>query len=410
MAVFTYRAHHLDGEGVMGEVAAASEREALAAVREQGLFVSSLHVKEEARPWRRTALAGLLRAGGGRTFLRQRSEELLLCRQLAVLLRSGLPLYESLLALAGSGSSRYAAMLRELAAGLAAGRTFSSVLREQPHVFSRLSVEIVRVGERAGQLPEMMARLSAWLVQAQRNRERLQTLLLYPAILFLETVGLGVFLTLFVLPTLSSLLLSLHAELPLPTRLLLAWSAFLQAEWPLVLLGVTGASLAAGMLLRRPRIAERAERLSFRLPLFGALRREMAWLQIFRALAVLLSCGISLDEAAAQAADVTESRFLQRRLRMVAAGLRQGLSLTELLAGETTLPPLLLEFLRAGEASGCLEEMLGHGADYAEMLAGNHAARLQALAEPAAYLVVFLLVAGFVAAVSLPMLDMMLLV
>lgn len=410
MAVFSYRAHRLDGACVAGEVTAPSAQEALAAVREQGLFVSSLQAREAAPSRFRAALARWSRAAARPTLGRQRAQELLLCRQLAVLLRSGLPLYESLLALAGRGTSAYAALLRELAAGLAAGRTFSSALREHPRVFSRLTVEIVRVGERSGQLPEMMARLSDWLVQAQRNRERLQTLLLYPAVLFFLTVSFGLFLTFAVLPTLSALLLSFQVALPLPTRLLLAWSAFLQEEWPRVLLLLAGAMLAALLLLQRPSIAERVERLRFRLPLFGTLRRELEWLQIYRALAVLLGCGISLDAAVLQAADVTGSRYLRRRLQTVAVGIQQGLPLTELLAGETTLPPLLLEFLRAGETSGCLQEMLGHGAAYAEMLAENHAARLQALAEPVAYLIVFLFVAAFVAAVSLPILDMMLVV
>lgn len=410
MAVFSYRAHRLDGACVAGEVTAPSAQEALAAVREQGLFVSSLQAREAAPSRFRAALARWSRAAARPTLGRQRAQELLLCRQLAVLLRSGLPLYESLLALAGRGTSAYAALLRELAAGLAAGRTFSSALREHPRVFSRLTIEIVRVGERSGQLPEMMARLSDWLVQAQRNRERLQTLLLYPAVLFFLTVGFGLFLTFAVLPTLSALLLSFQVALPLPTRLLLAWSAFLQEEWPRVLLLLAGAALAALLLLQRPSIAERVERLRFRLPLFGTLRRELEWLQIYRALAVLLGCGISLDAAVLQAADVTGSRYLRRRLQTVAVGIQQGLPLTELLAGETTLPLLLLEFLRAGETSGCLQEMLGHGAAYAEMLAENHAARLQALAEPVAYLIVFLFVAAFVAAVSLPILDMMLVV
>ena len=92
-------------------------------------------------------------------------------------------------------------------------------------------------------------------MQVQRNRERLQTLLLYPAVLFFLTVGFGLFLTFAVLPTLSALLLSFQVALPLPTRLLLAWSAFLQEEWPRVLLLLAGAALAALLLLQSPSIA-----------------------------------------------------------------------------------------------------------------------------------------------------------
>ena len=228
--------------------------------------------------------------------------------------------------------------------------------------------------------------------------------------LLIETVGLGIFLTLVVLPALSSLILSLRADVPWPTRLLLSWSAFVQASWPLLLTGAITAVVLLLLLLRLPRVADRAERLRLSLPFFGELRREVLWLQVLRALSMLVSCGISIDEAAREAASVTGSRYMRQRLLAVAAGIRQGFPLTELLTDERTLPPLLLEFLRAGETSGCLQEMLDHGADYAEMMAEHHAARLQALAEPLAYLIVFALVGGFVAAVSLPLLDMMLLV
>ena len=410
MVVFTYRAHRLDGAEVAGEIAADTAREALAAGRERGLFGSAL------RPRRQGPLL-CLRQGisrpailGRRFLVRRRGEEALLCRQLAVLLRSGLPLYESLQSLAGSRSDGYAVLLRELAAGLAAGRTFSELLAARPQVFSQLSAALVRVGERSGRLPEMMQQLAAWLEQSCRSREKLKTALLYPSVLLIETVGLGIFLTLVVLPALSSLILSLRADVPWPTRLLLSWSAFVQASWPLLLTGVIAAAVLLLLLLRLPRVADRAERLRLSLPFFGELRREVLWLQVLRALSMLVSCGISIDEAAREAASVTGSRYMRQRLLAVAAGIRQGFPLTELLTDERTLPPLLLEFLRAGETSGCLQEMLDHGADYAEMMAEHHAARLQALAEPLAYLIVFALVGGFVAAVSLPLLDMMLLV
>ena len=254
MAVFTYRAHRLDGGEVAGEIAAGSAREALAAVRERGLFVSSL------RPKRQDALLRLRQSvgdfvGRGCFLTRRRGEEALLCRQLAVLLRAGLPLYESLQSLAGSRSDGYAALLRELAAGLAAGKAFSELLAAQPQVFSRLSAALVRVGEQSGRLPEMMQQLAAWLEQSRRSREKLKTALLYPSVLFIETVGLGIFLTLVVMPALSSLLLSLQAEVPWPTRLLLSWSAFVQTSWPLLLAGSVFTGGLLFLLFRLPRVA-----------------------------------------------------------------------------------------------------------------------------------------------------------
>ena len=295
----------------------------------------------------------------------------------------------------------------ELQREIEQGRPFSEALREREEIFSPMAVEVVAVGESSGRLAEMMQQLADWMEQEHRAREKMKTVLTYPAILFAETLAIAIFLTLVVLPAFASLFLSMDAELPLPTRLLLDVSTYVQEQGLWLVLSVAVLVFAAIPFFRRPAIRFRLDHWRLRGPAFGRLQREIVWMKTFRALGVLLACTIPLDDALVQAGRVASNRDIEQRLQAAAKNIRQGFPLSEVLAGEPSLPRILYELLRTGETVGRMPEMFREGASYAALMAENHAARLQAMAEPAAYLVIFAFVGAIVAAVALPWLDMM---
>ncbi len=397
MAVFSYRARQMDGTLAVGELVAESEAQAVREMRARGLFVSRLQKKRERR-WRCPKIFQ-------RPFSRSQAGPFF--RQLAVLLSAGMSLHESLGALAGEEEGRRQAFVRGLQQRIAEGQPFSKALQHHEDVFSPVTVGMVAVGEQAGRLPEMVAELAGWMEEEHRAREKLKTVLAYPMILFVETVAIAVFLIGFVLPAFSDLFLSMQTELPWPTQLLLDVGALAREDAAGLVTGTFFLVLGARLLARRPQVRERLDRWRLFGPLFGRLRREVVWGKTYRALSVLVSCGIPLDEAVKASSSVADNRAIERVLDRAAHGIQSGFALSELLSGETSLPHVLLEFLRTGELAGCLPMMLGRGADYAAQAAENHAARLQAMAEPAAYLVIFALVGGCVAAVALPWMDMM---
>ena len=160
-------------------------------------------------------------------------------------------------------------------------------------------------------------------------------------------------------------------------------------------------------LSQRPRMRQTLDRLRLFVPVFGQLQREIVWMRTFRALGVLLSCAIPLDEACEQASRIADNRYIEARLQAAANSVRQGFALTEVFASERSMPFILYELLRTGETVGKLSRLFQEGAAYAAMMADHHASRLQAMAEPAAYLIIFAIVGTIVAAVALPWLDMM---
>ena len=397
MAVFSYRARQMDGTLAVGELVAESEAQAVREMRARGLFVSRLQKKRERR-WRCPEIFQ-------RPFSRTQAGPFF--RQLAVLLSAGMSLHESLGALAGEEEGRRQAFVRGLQQRIAEGQPFSKALQRHEDVFSPVAVGMVAVGEQAGRLPEMVAELAGWMEEQHRAREKLKTVLAYPMILFVETVAIAAFLIGFVLPAFSDLFLSMQTELPWPTQLLLDIGALAREDAAGLVAAAVFLFAGVRLLAQRPQVRERIDRWRLFGPLFGRLRREVVWGKTYRALSVLVSCGIPLDEAVKAASSVADNRAIERVLDRAARGIQSGFALSELLSGEPSLPHVLLEFLRTGELAGCLPMMLGRGADYAAQAAENHAARLQAMAEPAAYLVIFVLVGGCVAAVALPWMDMM---
>ena len=396
MVTFSYRARTLDGELVEGTWTAATEQEALDEIREQGQFVIEL-----TRP--RIWSLSLPSIGSHRRVLPAG----LLFRQLAVLLQSGMQLHESLTALIGDGQGREKELLSGLRQGIEHGQPFSEVLRSYGDIFPPLAVEVVAVGESSGRLPEMMQQLADWMEQEFRAREKMKTVLAYPAILFAETIAIACFLTIVVLPAFASLFLSMNAALPLPTRLLLDGSTFVQEHGMALLALLFVLCVGIFRLSQRPRMRQTLDRLRLFVPVFGQLQREIVWMRTFRALGVLLSCAIPLDEACEQASRIADNRYIEARLQAAANSVRQGFALTEVFASERSMPFILYELLRTGETVGKLSRLFQEGAAYAAMMADHHASRLQAMAEPAAYLIIFAIVGTIVAAVALPWLDMM---
>lgn len=394
METFSYRARTADGDLIESTWTAETEADALDEIREQGQFVINLSRHKKRSLPALSAKHQSLDAG-------------MFFRQLAVLLQAGMQLRESLMVLEEEKGGRARDLLAELRSGVEHGRPFSDVLREHRDVFPPMAVAVAAVGEASGNHAGMIAQLADWMEQEARAREKMKTVLTYPLILFVETLAISCFLTLVVLPAFASLFLSMDAELPLPTRLLLDLSDFVQAHGAGIVIFLLLMFLALFVLSHRPRVRTMLDHGRLRGPVFGRLQREVVWMKTFRALSVLLGCAIPLDDALRQAGRVAGNRYIEQRLQAAADSVRQGFSLTEVFARESTMPHVLSELLRTGEAVGKLPAMFQEGSAYAAMMAENHAARLAAMAEPAAYLVIFALVGTMVAAVALPWLDMM---
>ena len=196
-------------------------------------------------------------------------------------------------------------------------------------------------------------------------------------------------------------------ELPLPARVLLSLGDFLADDGHLALPGSVAASFGLWQLYGKEAVRRPVDAFLLRLPVFGELKKQTAWMHVLGTLAVLLNGGLRIDEALSMAGKVTENLALQAVVSEARNSVQHGYSLAEAWKRTPLFPAMLVQLVAAGESSGHLEEMLQKGADYCRISAENTSRRLQAMAEPTLVLVMGGIILFFVLAIVLPILDSM---
>lgn len=402
---YTYEACNRQGEHFQGQIEAGSRQEAAHMIRRQGLWITSLQSMAE-----QNAYPGWKRPLGRLNFTNKVSQAqvALFCRQMAVLLTAGLPVHEALKALlAGRKQGSYSTLLDDLYQKVLKGKSLSLAMQESSVSFSPQIIRLVEAGEQGGSLERIFNRLADFLEQNVQAREKMKSILLYPAIIGVTAMVVLIFMALFILPTFASLLENLQGELPLATKILLELSAFLQNRGQLLLLLTLPFCIAVYLISQRPKVRFILHRLLLSLPFMGPLAQHTAWALVLSTLALLIEQGIVLHEALKMAAKTAGNEYLEQNLLQVQARVEGGSTLMNALATCSFFPPMLQEMLEAGEQSGQLEVMLTKAAAFCEVLAENESTRLQALAEPAAIFVVGGLVFFIVMAVIMPLLNTM---
>lgn len=391
MTEFSYRARDASGRMRRGRIVSGSVREAARSLTERGLFILRL------------------RPSGAPLFFALRVDRrfpAVLCRQLATMLSAGMTIGEALRALAGRArkgpEGRIAASLYR---AVADGGTLSEAMARYPRVFGRTAAALVGAGERSGSLDVLLGRLASSLEAEYAAREKLLTLMLYPCVLFLAVLSAVAFLAAFVFPVFASMFQSLSMELPPPTRAVLAALSFVRV-YGLWLAGAAFALLfAAARLYRREACRVRMDRALLAVPVLGGLMRAAETARLADTLSVLLASGLVLDGALAILEGVTGNAFLRRALCRAHSEVQKGVPLSGALRREGVLPPLFLELLWAGEATGETGRMLERIAAFSRLELDTGAERVRALLPPLSLLLLGGLVGLIVFSVVLPMLD-----
>ena len=409
MGKFRYMAKNRQGESFAGVIEAAGIQEAAMGIRSRGLWVARLQeLKEQEPAWdkiKKFLMQDIGPGSGGR-----REWAMLFLRQLAVLLQSGLPVQVALDALVvPEPEDGYQRMTAAIHQSLLRGQTLAQSLAAYPRAFPESVRSLVHAGEESGTLADVLQQLADFLTESHESREKLKSLLVYPAVMGVLSLGAVVFMSLFVLPVFAGLLRSLHASLPLPTALLLDFSEWLAGDWGMAMLLLGCMIILAGALAAwsYPPLRLVLDRLCLRLPLLGRLVLHTDWQQMSGTLAVLTANGIPFDRALQLTRNVPENHWLRECLQLAQRQVEQGMTFAAALSASfgSFCPRAVQELVLAGEHAGNLEEMLRQSASLCHVRASNTSARLQALADPALTLVVGGVVFFAVLSMLLPILD-----
>jgi general secretion pathway protein F len=326
-------------------------------------------------------------------------------RQLADLLKAGVPLLRALRLLARGRSNRNLADAMGLVAdAVADGERLGDAMARFPRTFPPVQVAMIRAGERGGFLDAVFARLGSFLEKQSEMRGKVVGNLIYPVVLLTVGVGLVVAALVFFVPQFEALFAEI--ELPLATRLLLALSAIVTGWWPLLALLLGGAVAAGLWAQRKPAVKRRLARVQVRIPGIGAIVRDLAVARFCRTLGTLLENGIPFIAAMQISRDAAGNLLLAEAIDEAAEAVRSGEALAAPLARSGFFGEDTVEMIGVGESANNLPTVLVGIADTAERRIDGTLSIVVRLMEPALLLLLAGLVMFIFLALVLPMMQM----
>lgn len=382
MPFFRYKAVNSAGAVTLGDIEAAQESAVVDHLRGIGLMPIRIE------PASGVPSAGVPGVARGRRALfemkRVTADDLLgFTRELATLLRAGLPLdraLQVLISLAPEGPLRE--MQQRIRDDLRGGSSLSQALEAQKDLFSRFYINIVRAGEAGGALPLVLGRLAEFLERAKELGETVKSALIYPAILIFVAVTALMALLIFVVPQFQQMFHAAGKALPLPTQIVIAVGDYFRSYWWGLLLAAIALNIWWREQMRRPESRAKWDARFLQLPMVGDLVAKIETARFSRTLGTLLGNGVSLLTALTIVKETLSNVVLARALEGVTAKLREGRGLGQPLLETGLYPPLAIHMVKVGEETGRLEEMLHRVADVYDREVQIAVKRLLALLEP----------------------------
>lgn len=326
----------------------------------------------------------------------------LFCAELAVLLESGLALFEALQTLREKEeAAATAAVLDEVLVALEQGQTFAQALRAQPRAFGSLFVATIEASQRTGQIPHALRRHAEYLTWLGGLRDKLVSAAIYPAILIVASFAVIAFLTIFVVPRFAQIYADMGGELPWASRALLAVGQGVGGH-PVLALAVLAAGIGGLVWAwRAPAVRAAVAAQLWQLPHVGERIRLMELAALYRTLGLLLQAGVPVV-AALEASQGLVSAALQDALAAATQRVREGTRLSDSLQAEGLTTPVSLRMARVGESSGELGGMLERAATFYDEELARFTEWVGKVVSPALMLIMGVLIGGIVVLMYLP--------
>ena len=335
------------------------------------------------------------------------SDLVLFSRQMYTITKSGIPLLRGLRGLAAS--THNAVMreaLQEILSNLESGHDLATSFARHPELFPTLYVNLVRVGESTGTLESSFQRLADYLAQDADMQKRVKSAMRYPMIVMIAiAVAMGV-LTTFVIPHFAPLFRSLGDDIPLPTRIIIGFSNFVQHQWYVVLGTLAALSTITRRYVRTAVGRYQWHRLKLRLPALGRLAHEAILARISRSLSISLTAGMPMIQTLNLIAQSSGNEYMSERVLRLLTAVERGESLSRAAATVGMFPPLVLQMMEVGEETGELPELMDDVAGYYGREVDYALNTLSAAIEPVLVVVVGGMVLILALGVFLPMWNM----
>jgi len=401
MPQFRYRARTPQGDMVTGDVDAESVDAVANQLFNGGLTPIDIGLRPAGQEEAHRSLAG---------FFNRRinlDDLILFSRQMYSLIKAGVPLVRGLNSLAASARDGLLKdALHDIVEMLESGRNLSAALSRHPDIFSNLYVNIVRVGEESGRLDEGFLRLYRHLEREKATKNQLRQAFRYPIFVLVMVAGAIAVATGFVIPAFKGVFNQFHAQLPLPTRMILAVSEFVTGWWPLILLLIIGGSLAWMLYIRTENGRYRWGRWKLRVPVVGSIIERSTLARYARTFAMTQRSGVPLTQSLTLISRALDNDFLGARIINMRNSIERGESIYRASMATGMFTPLVLQMVAVGEETGRVDEMLDEVADFYEGEVEYDLKTLNSKLEPILIIVMGAVVLVLALGVFLPMWDL----
>jgi type IV pilus assembly protein PilC len=391
MPVFEYTARTVTGQETTGTIDMPSVDAVREHLRKNRMMI--VRVREQQK-----------RKKGGRVPTR---DVVILTRQFATMINAGLPLVQSLDILAQQTENKVLAnVTRQVLYDVESGNTLADALDKHRNAFSALYVNMVAAGEAGGILDTILLRLATFLEKNDAIVRKVKGAMVYPAVIFSIAVIAVVVLLVFVIPTFQQMFEEAGIALPVPTRLVIFLSDFLQSYWWALILG----SVALAFAIRRYYATEGGklviDRLLLGAPVLGDLLRKSAVSRFTRTLGTLLASGVSILDGLEITARTAGNRVIHDAVMESRGSIAGGETVAGPLEKSKVFPPMVTSMIAVGEATGGLDEMLTKIADFYDDEVDAAVAALLSLMEPIMIVLLGAVVGGMIVSMYLPIFDM----
>jgi MSHA biogenesis protein MshG len=289
---------------------------------------------------------------------------MLFSRQMYALLKAGVPMMRALAGLQDSTVNKaFGEAIQDLREGLDAGRELSTSLKRHPKLFSPFYINMVAIGEMTGRLEEIFLRLSQHLEFEKFMSEQVKAAIRYPIFVVSVMAAAIIIINIFVIPAFDKVYKSMHAKLPLMTQILIDFSSFMLAWWPLLLFGVFGA-LFGFRYWSRTSLGKLAwDGFKLKIPVAGKIVLKATLARFSRSFALASRSGVPIVPALTTVAQTVDNDFIAAKIRHMREGVERGESLLRTASAARVFTPVVLQMIAVGEESGALDDLMQEIAD-----------------------------------------------
>ncbi|MDF2960946.1 MAG: type secretion system protein [Paenibacillus sp.] len=399
MPKFIYKAVDDYGNYSKGALEAASFQQAMEELKGKGLWILDLIDRNSS------ILHKEINFGGPKV---KTEHFTVFCRQLSTLYKSGVNMVESVRILGEQTESNvFKKILTEVSEEMKRGTQFSVAVASYPTVFTTVFISMIRAGEASGNLDDMLDRLAVFFEKEYYTREKVKSAMIYPIMMGIITVLVVSLMMTFVIPRFVANFEAMGIPLPLPTRIVIHISEFIQQYWFTIPIFILAPGLIINAMKRTKKGLYYWDFIRLKIPVFGKLAHKQSIARFSRTFSSLFAAAIPMLQAMTIVSSVVGNEVIGKVILESRDGLRSGNPIAEPFQNTWLFPPMVVQMLAIGERTGSLDSMLEKVADFYEADVDAMADRLKSLLEPLMIVALSGIVGGIVLAIMLPTFKLM---